>query len=66
MRMGSPKYYYSFITDITERREREMLSDALNKVNSYINSTLDYNEIMQLIVEGGAKAIGGILGHQLN
>ncbi len=55
---GSPKYYYSFITDITERREREMLSDALNKLNSYINSTLDYNEIMQLIVEGGAKAIG--------
>jgi len=55
---GSPKFYYSFITDITERKEREMLSDALNKLNSYINSILDYDEIMQLIVEEGAKAIG--------
>jgi PAS domain S-box-containing protein len=45
-------------TDITERKEKEMLSDALNNLNSYINSTLDYNEIMQLIVEEGAKAIG--------
>jgi PAS domain S-box-containing protein len=48
----------SFIYDITERKEREMLSDALNTVNTYINSTLDYDEIMQLIVEEGAKAIG--------
>jgi len=55
---GSPKFYYSFITDITERKEREMLSDALNKLNSYINSILDYDEIMQLIVEEGAKAVG--------
>ena len=54
---GSPKYYYSFITDITERKEREMLSDALNKLNSYINSTRDYKEIMQLIVEEGAKTL---------
>jgi two-component system, chemotaxis family, sensor kinase Cph1 len=45
-------------TDITERKEREMLSDALNSVNAYINSTLDYSEIMQLIVEKGAKALG--------
>jgi len=45
-------------TDITKRKEREMLSDALNSVNAYINSTLDYNEIMQFIVEKGVKALG--------
>ena len=49
--------FINFIHDITKRRERESLSDALNKVNSYINSTLDYDEIMQLIVELGAKTL---------
>jgi len=48
----------AFVRDITERIEREKLSDALNIFNTKINSTLDYNEIMQLIVEEGAKAIG--------
>ena len=50
--------FINFIHDITERKERELLSDALNEVNSYINSTLDYDEIMQLIVELGAKTLG--------
>ncbi len=50
--------FISFIYDITTRKEREILGDALNKVNAYINSTLDYDEIMQLIVEEGTKAIG--------
>jgi two-component system, chemotaxis family, sensor kinase Cph1 len=50
--------YQGTVTDITERKEKEMLSDALNKVNAYIHSTLDYNEIMQSIIEEGTKAIG--------
>ncbi len=37
-------------TDITKRKEREKLSDALNKVNTIINSSLNYNEIMNSIV----------------
>jgi PAS domain S-box-containing protein len=48
----------AFVRDITQRKEREVLNDALNTVNTYINSTLDYDEIMQLIVEEGSKAIG--------
>ena len=50
--------FINFVQDITERKERELLSDALNEVNSYINSTMDYDEIMQLIVELGAKTLG--------
>ena len=50
--------FINFIHDITERKERELLSDALNEVNGYINSTLNYDEIMQLIVELGAKTLG--------
>ena len=49
--------FINFIHDITKRREKELLSDALNEMNGYINSTLDYDEIMQLIVELGAKTL---------
>jgi len=52
------KIILSICKDITDRKEKEMLNDALNKVNAYINSTLVYDEIMQLIVEEGAKALG--------
>ena len=50
--------------DITESRraqikaeENEALSSALNQINAYINSTLDSNEIMQRVLEEGAKAL---------
>jgi PAS domain S-box-containing protein len=56
--LDSENRYINFIHDITERKERELLSNALNEVNNYINSTLDYDEIMQLIVELGAKTLG--------
>ena len=49
--------YINFIHDITERKEREILSNTLNTMNKYINSTLEYDEIMQMIVEEGAKAV---------
>jgi len=45
------------IIDITERRQVQMLSEALNQVNAYINSTLDYDEIMQRVLREGAKAL---------
>ena len=53
-----PFQVYTTFEDITERVEREKLSDALNKVNANLNSSLDYNTIMNSIVEDGAKAIG--------
>lgn len=55
---GTPKYYYSFITDIKQRKEEEILNLALNNVNNYINSTLDYDKIMQLILDKGTEALG--------
>ena len=54
---GNPRLMVGINQDITENREKEMLNDALNKVNAYINSTLEYDEIMQLIMDLGAKAL---------
>jgi PAS domain S-box-containing protein len=46
------------ISDITEIKQAHLLSEALNRVNSYINSTLDYDEIMGRVMKEGAKALG--------
>jgi PAS domain S-box-containing protein len=48
----------TLVRDITKRKERENLSDALNQINVNINSKLDYDDIMQSIVDLGTKAIG--------
>lgn len=52
-------------TDITERKLTEAklkrakeLSDALNRINTTINSTLDFDEIMQGVIVESAKALG--------
>jgi len=58
IKVGDKSRFITFIYDISERKEREKLSDALNKVNNIINSKLDYNEIMQTIMEEGCSAIG--------
>ena len=50
--------FITFVYDITERKEREYLNNALNNVNSYINSRHEYNEIMQSSIEEGTLAIG--------
>ena len=44
--------------DITERKQAQELSDALNNINSAISSTLDFDEIMERVVLESAKAIG--------
>ena len=54
---GNPRLMVGINQDITEHKEKELLNDALNKVNAYINSTLEYDEIMQLIMDLGAKAL---------
>ena len=45
------------ITDITERKQSQVLGEALNKVNAFINSTLDYDEIMRLVLGEGSKVL---------
>ena len=50
--------FISFVYDITRRREMDNLNNALNNVNSYINSQHDYNEIMKSCIEEGTLAIG--------
>jgi PAS domain-containing protein len=50
--------FITFVYDITKRRERENLNNALNNVNSYINSRYKYNEIMQSSMREGTLAIG--------
>ena len=44
--------------EITERKRAEELSRALNDINLTINSTLDFDEIMQRVVVEAGKAIG--------
>lgn len=45
------------ILDMTESKQSQHLSEALNQVNAYINSTLDYREIMERVLKEGAKAL---------
>jgi len=52
------KYILAFDRDITESKRAKELSDALNNINSVINSTLDFNEIMQKVVIESAKGVG--------
>jgi len=45
------------LTDITERRQEEELRKALIDINLTINSSLDFNNIMQQVVIEAAKAL---------
>jgi len=44
--------------DITERKHLEMLSEVSNHINLIINSTLDFDEIMNRAVTEACKAMG--------
>ncbi len=55
--LDDDKFILSIGHEITKRKEKELLSDALNKINTNINSSLDSDKIMQSIIEDGAKAI---------
>lgn len=45
------------VRDITDRKLEKNLSDALNKINSAINSTLNFDEIMNIVVSEATIAI---------
>ncbi len=49
---------YTTFEDITERRQAKQLSDALNDIDIIINSSLDFNKIMETVVVEATKAIG--------
>ncbi len=44
--------------DITERKRREEIQEAINSINRTIHSTLDFDDIMQKTVSEASKAIG--------
>ncbi len=54
---GKPEYYFSFVTDLTDRKERERLDVALNDIRTAIGGTLDRREITAVALEAGAAAI---------
>ncbi len=44
--------------DITEHKQAQALSDALNNINMTINASLDFNRIMESIMVEATKAVG--------
>lgn len=66
---GRPKRMVGINLDITERKQVEVslrksqeLSDALNRINSLIFSTLDFDEIMRRVLKESAAATGAEAG----
>jgi two-component system CheB/CheR fusion protein len=57
-REGEKNLILLAIEDITDRKQYETLSQAINKIDAIINSTLEYNEIMQKVVNESAKVVG--------
>ncbi|MBI2265378.1 MAG: SpoIIE family protein phosphatase, partial [Armatimonadetes bacterium] len=55
---ATPIAILGIIRDITERKRVEELSIALNRINTTINSTLDFHRIMQRVVVEANNAMG--------
>lgn len=55
---GGQKVAQGIFRDMSEKQRSKELSDALNKINMAISSTLDFNEIMQRVVKYSAEALG--------
>jgi PAS domain S-box-containing protein len=45
-------------TDVTAQRQVRQLSDALNRINEVLHSSLDPDEVMRRLVSEGASALG--------
>jgi PAS domain S-box-containing protein len=46
------------LVDVTDTIHSKQMSDALNSINAAVNSTLDFDELMQRVVSESAQAIG--------
>jgi PAS domain S-box-containing protein len=58
MELGGKTVVQGIFRDVTERKRAKELSDALNDINSTVNSTLDFDRIMETVVVEAAKAMG--------
>lgn len=56
------KFFFSIVRDISDRKRVEKFNKALNQINQAINSTLDSDEIMTVVVSEATKAIGAESG----
>lgn len=58
MELGGRRLILGIFRDVSERKQAQQLSEALNRLNAEINSTLEFDQIMQRVVEESARAIG--------
>lgn len=49
--------FFMTVRDITKRKKAKELSDALNDINTTINSTLDFDRIMKSVIAEAREAI---------
>ncbi|MHB0975625.1 MAG: SpoIIE family protein phosphatase [Candidatus Aquicultorales bacterium] len=56
--IGEDHVLMSIVRDISARKQTQELSDALNRINAIINSTLELDEIMRRVVVEVTKAAG--------
>lgn len=54
---GKIDYFYAFFTDITQRKQADRLSRALDDINKTIHSTLDFETIMSRVSAAAAGAL---------
>jgi PAS domain S-box-containing protein len=55
---GQVLQWFGTNTDITERKRREEIEEAINSISQVIHSTLDFDEIMQKTVSEANRVIG--------
>ncbi len=53
-----PRKFATLFTDITRRKQTEILNLALDNINGIIHSTLNFDEIMNSVVSEAAAALG--------
>lgn len=59
---GRPSSYYSFMSDISERKYAERLKETLNEIDLLVHSTLDFDVIMHRALRAAAMALGASSG----
>lgn len=62
LKLRDKQLVVSIARDVTKRFRGKALSDALNDINMTINSTLEFDEIMQRVIVETTKTIGAETG----